>query len=125
MNIEEVREAGLQLPHVTERCPYGPDTLCLEIGGKQFCLICLEGWQFYNLKVDPEYSIELRERYSSIRPGYHMNKKHWISVDYYGDVPDSLQRELIVHAYHRTAAGLSRKLREELGFISPKNESQQ
>ncbi len=117
MNIEEVREFGLGLPHVTERCPYGPETLCLEIGGKQFCLIALDGeWDFYNLKLDPEYSIELQERYGDIRPGYHMNKKHWVSVSFEGDVPDTLQRAMIVHAYYQTAKGLPKKTLSALGI---------
>ncbi len=119
MNIEEVRYIGLSLPHATERCPYGPDTLCLEIGGKQFCLMTLAGeWDFYNLKVDPDYSEELRSRYSGIRPGYHMNKKHWISVDFNGDVPYSLHKSLIEHAYYQTAKGLTKKMRVELGLCS-------
>lgn len=95
MNIEEVRVYGLGLPQATERCPFGPDTLSLEIGGRMFCLMTLDGeWDFFNLKVDPDYSLQLQERHRSIRPGYHQNKKHWISVDYYGDVPDTLQRDL-------------------------------
>ncbi|MDE7149974.1 MAG: MmcQ/YjbR family DNA-binding protein [Bacteroidales bacterium] len=118
MNIEEVREIGLSLPHTTERCPYGPDYLVLEIGGKQFCLLDLTGQNdFYNLKVDPDYSLELRDRYAGIRPGWHMNKKHWISVDYSGDVPDGVQRELIGHAYRQTAKGLSKKVRQTLGLL--------
>lgn len=117
MNIEEVRLYGLSLQAATERCPFGPDTLSLEIGGKIFCLMTLDGeWDFYNLKVDPERAIELIDRYSGIRPGYHMNKRHWISVDFYGDVPDSLQRELIVHSYCQAARNLSRKERARLGI---------
>lgn len=117
MNIEEVREYGLSLPHATERCPFGPDTLSLEIGGKMFCLFDLSGqWQFYNLKIDPELSIELREKHSSIRPSYHMNKKHWVSVDFNSRLPLTTEQELIRHAYLQTAKGLSRKLRRELGL---------
>lgn len=117
MDIEKVRDYALSLPHVTERCPYGPDTLAFEIGGKQFCLLALDGeGDFYNLKVDPDYSIELQEHYTSISPGYHMNKKHWISVQFRGDVPDSLQLSLIEHAYYQTAKGLTKKLRQELGL---------
>lgn len=117
MYIDEIRDYGLSLPHATERQPYGPDCLVLEIGGKQFCLLDLTGkWQFFNLKVDPEYSLLLQERYMSVRLGFHMNKKHWVSVDYTGDVPDQLQRELIVHAYEQTAKGLTKKLRAELGL---------
>ena len=117
MDIEKVREYGLSLPHVTERMPFGPDTLSLEIGGKMFCLMTLAGeWDFYNLKNDPEYSEELRSRYRDIMPGYHMNKKHWISVKFTGDVPDSMQRELIRYAYSRTILKLTKKLRKELGL---------
>ncbi|MCM1041998.1 MAG: MmcQ/YjbR family DNA-binding protein [Bacteroides sp.] len=115
MNIEEVRDKALSLPFVTERQPYGPDSLVFEIGGKQFCLVDLTAkWQFYNLKVDPEYSLQLQESYASVRPGFHMNKKHWISLDYYGDVPDHLQYELIEHAYHQTIKGLPKKVRAEI-----------
>ena len=117
MNIEEVRKIGLSLPYATERSPYGPDTLSLEIGGKQFCLMTLDGeWNFYNLKIDPEYSEELRIRYTGIRPGYHMNKKHWISVDFDGDIPYGLHKSLIEHAYYQTAKGLPKKTRIQIGL---------
>ena len=117
MDIEEIREVGLGLPHATERCPFGPDTLALEIGGKMFCLFDLSGeWQFYNLKVDPDYSIELQDRYPEVRPGYHMNKRHWISIDYQNSIPLRIEKELIRHAYQQTAKGLTKKLRHELGI---------
>ena len=88
MNIEEIREFALSLPHVTEDMPFGPDVLALRIGGKIFCLLELSGhWQFYNLKVDPDFSLDLQDRYSSIRPGFHMNKRHWISIDFNSSIP--------------------------------------
>lgn len=117
MNIEEVRAFGLSLPHATERCPFGPDTLSLEIGGKIFCLLDLSGrWNFYNLKVDPDYSVELRDRYAAIRPGFHMNKRHWVSVDFNSAIPLDVERSLIEHAYRVTALGLPRKTRAALGL---------
>lgn len=115
MNIEELREAALSLPMATERCPFGPDLLAFEIGGKMFCMVDLSGqWDFYNIKVQPDYSVELRERYESVRPAYHMNKVHWVSVSFRGDVPSALHRELLAHAWRQTALGLSRKRRAEL-----------
>lgn len=117
MNIQEVRDFCLSLPHATERSPFGPDTLSLEIGGKIFCLMDLSGqWQFYNIKVNPDFSIELRDRFSSVRPGYHMNKRHWISVDFDNDIPPKTEREILRHAYRCTAAGLTLKLRRQLGL---------
>ncbi len=115
MTIGEVIDCGMAFPHVTMRSPYGPDTLVLEIGGKQFCLLDLSGeWEFYNIKVDPDYSVELRDSYGSVRPGYHMNKKHWVSVDFRGDVPDSLHRSLLRHAYDVTMRGLPKKVQAAL-----------
>ncbi|NBJ08334.1 MmcQ/YjbR family DNA-binding protein [Duncaniella freteri] len=115
MNIEYMRDTALSLPHVTERCPYGPDYLAFEIGGKQFCLVDLNSkWDFYNIKIDPVYGEELRERYEAVSPGYHMNKRHWISVKYTGDMPEHMHRELLTHAYYQTLKGLPKKVREQL-----------
>lgn len=119
MNIEQLRNIALAMPFATERCPYGPDTLCFEVGGKQFCLVDLSNeWRFYNLKVDPDLSEDLREQYTSVRPGYHMNKRHWVSVDYQGDFDDAHQQQLIAHAYWQTARGFSGKKRQELRLPS-------
>lgn len=117
MNISEVRDFALSLPFATERCPFGPDTLSFEIGGKMFCLMDLSGeWAFYNVKVHPDFSIDLRDRYAAIRPGYHMNKKHWISIDFNAGIPRSEEEEIIRHAYCQTAKGLTRKKIAELGI---------
>ena len=84
MNIEEVRDYCLSLPFATERSPFGPDPLAMEIGGRMFCLMTLDVQRdFYNLKVAPDYGVELCDRFSGIRPGYHMNKDIgflWIST---------------------------------------------
>lgn len=117
MNIMQVREYCLSLPNVTERSPFGPDTLCFEIGGKMFCLLDLSGeWNFYNVKVDPDFSIELQDKYFTIRPGYHMNKRHWVSIDFGNQIPVKIERTIIEHAYFQTAKGLSKKMRTSLGF---------
>ena len=117
MNIEELRETALALPHATERSPYGPDTLAFEIGGKHFALLDLSGeCEFYNLKVDPEYSVELQERYRSVRPGWHMNKRHWISCSLQGEATDAMLRELVRDSYERVVAALPKRVRETLLF---------
>lgn len=124
MNIEQVRDYCLSLPFATERSPFGPDTLAMEIGGRMFCLMTLDGeWDFYNIKVNPDFGLELRDRYSGIRPGYHMNKRHWISVDFSGDVPDRVQEKLIFHSYCETAKKLSKKVRSQLGITELLNTS--
>lgn len=117
MNIEELRDYCLSLPFATERCLFGPDSLTMEIEGRIFCLMTLDGeWDFYNLKADSDYGVELCATCSGIRPGYHMNKRNWISLDFNGDVPDSLQEKLIFHSYCQTAKKLPKKVQKELGI---------
>jgi predicted DNA-binding protein (MmcQ/YjbR family) len=89
MNIEILREYCLNKPDVTEGFPFGEDTLVFKVQGKMFALFNLEGDLTVNLKCDPVYAIELREKYPAVIPGYHMNKKYWNTVIIDGSIPDS------------------------------------
>lgn len=115
MDIESLWKFGMTLPHATYRSPFGPDTLALEIGGKMFALLDLSAeWNFYNIKVDIDRGIELRDRYDSIRPAYHMDKQRWISVDFDGHLPDSMHHQLLIDSYREVLRGMSRKKRSSL-----------
>ena len=81
MNIEDIRNYCIGKPGATEAMPFGDDTLVFKVNGKIFLLANLDGPLSLNLKASPEEVIERIERYSEARPGYHMNKKHWITVD--------------------------------------------
>lgn len=108
--IDEIVRKAKSMKGVSFRLPYGPDVLSIEIIGKQFCLIDLsKKWDFYNLKCQPELSEKLRWYFSGIRPGFHMNKTHWNSVDFDGDCPMALQYMLLRHAYLQTLKGLAKK----------------
>ena len=74
MNIETLRDYCISKQGATESFPFGDDTLVFKANGKIFALVNLEGELHLNLKCDPLLAIELRERYSSVTPGYHMNK---------------------------------------------------
>jgi predicted DNA-binding protein (MmcQ/YjbR family) len=89
MNIEILREYCLNKPDVTEGFPFGEDTLVFKVQGNLFALFNLEGDLTVNLKCDPVYAIELREKYPAVIPGYHMNKKYWNTVIIDGSIPDS------------------------------------
>ncbi len=114
MNIEEFREYCLAEKGAAEDFPFGDDTLVLKVGGKIFALLSLDGSATANLKCDPERAIGLRETYPSIIPGYHMNKRHWNTVQLDSPLPDVLIRELIDHSYQLVFASLPRKTREEI-----------
>lgn len=99
MDIELLREYCLAKKNVTESLPFGDDTLVFKSSGKIFALVNLEGEMNINLKCDPGYALELRERYASVIPGYHMNKKHWNTVIPDGTIPDREIFSWIDHSY--------------------------
>jgi len=100
MNIEEIREYALAMPDVEEGFPFGDATLVFKTKGKIFLLLSLDtSPASFNVKCDPDKAPELRERYSCIRPGYHMNKKHWNTVVIDGSLDKKMLREQIDHSY--------------------------
>ena len=100
MNIETIREYCISKKGVTEGFPFGEDTLVFKKIGKIFALANLDGDLSLNLKCDPDYAIELREKYPAVTPGYHMNKKHWNTVNIDGSVPDTEILSWIDHSYN-------------------------
>lgn len=116
MNIEEFRTYCLSKKSVTESFPFDKETLVFKVMGKMFALTGLEyNPSKTNLKCDPERSIELREQFpDQIYPGYHMDKKHWNTVEIEGNLPPALIVELIDHSYDLVVKGLTKKLQAEL-----------
>lgn len=101
MNIEEAREACISIKGAIECFPFDEDTLVFKVMDKMFAYMGLQGHDgehWLNLKCDPERAIELRERYTGIRPGYHSNKKYWNTIVLEGGVPEKLIKELIQHS---------------------------
>jgi predicted DNA-binding protein (MmcQ/YjbR family) len=99
MNIETLREYCISKKGADESFPFGEDTLVFKVNGKIFALVNLDGNLSINLKCDPDFAIELRERYASVSSGYHMNKKHWNTVLLDGSVPDKEAFSWIDHSY--------------------------
>lgn len=114
MNIEALREYCLKKRGVTESFPFDETTLVFKVAGKIFCLTDLEDSFGLNLKNNPEKNIELREQYEAVKPGYHMNKKHWNSVNVNGSIPENLLKQWIDESYEIVVKGLTKKQREEL-----------
>ena len=116
MNLADFCTHCLSLPGAEETTPFGPDTLVYKVGGKMFSLTSPDDLPpRINLKCDPDRSLELRDRYAAISPGYHMNKRHWNTLDLSGSLPAGLIRELIDHSYELVVASLPQKVRMELG----------
>ena len=109
MDIESLRTYCLSLKGVSEELPFGPDTLVFKVRNKIFLLTGMETPLSFNVKCDPERAIALREEYPCVRPGFHMNKKHWNTVAPDGSVSDALLISWIDHSYQTVVAGLPKK----------------
>ena len=113
MFLDDLRNHCIQKIGVTEGFPFDKGTLVFKVFGKMFALVDVDDFQFINLKCDPEKSLELRELFHGIQPGYHMNKKHWNSVFLNEDVSDELLLELMDCSYRLVYDSLPKKLRDE------------
>ena len=109
MNIETFRDYCLSKKGVTECFPFDQQTLVFKVIDKVFALADIDDFVSVNLKCDPVMAIALRERHPGISSGYHMNKKHWNTVETNGSVPDKLLFELIDHSNNLVVAKLSGK----------------
>lgn len=114
MNIEELREYCLSLPHAVECMPFDDETLVFKVGGKMFCLVNLKGDLSMNLKCDPDEAIEIRETFPAVTPGWHMNKNLWNTVSIDGSVSDSMLKVWIFESYKLVVAKLSKAERNRL-----------
>ncbi|MEQ8423795.1 MAG: MmcQ/YjbR family DNA-binding protein [Cyclobacteriaceae bacterium] len=108
MNIESFRDFCIQLKGVTEEFPFDKNTLVFKVMGKMFALTDLDLFTSINLKCLPETGIELRERFPAVLPGYHMNKRHWITVMIDGSIPDKLLKAWILESYNLVTKSLTK-----------------
>lgn len=114
MNIERLRMYCIQKPGVTESFPFGGDTLVFKVDNKIFLLASLSEAQSFNVKSDPEKAVLWREQYPEITPGYHMNKKHWNTVNYNQNLKDSFLEELIDHSYQLVFSSLPKATQSKI-----------
>ncbi|MDR3273493.1 MAG: MmcQ/YjbR family DNA-binding protein [Flavobacteriaceae bacterium] len=116
MNIEEFREFCLSLPAVTECFPFDDETLVFKVLGKMFALTGLNSEIFsVSLKCNPDYALELREKYPEIIvAGHHLNKKHWNTVNFEKNLFDNFLIKLIQHSYDEVVKKMTRIQKAEL-----------
>ena len=104
MTAAELRRLCLKLPGAEETLPFGPETSVFKVGGKMFALAQLKREPLtVSVKCEPELGEQLRGMYDEIEPGYHLNKRHWLTVTCGGAAPDGLVRELVAGSYDLVA----------------------
>jgi predicted DNA-binding protein (MmcQ/YjbR family) len=100
LNLQAIRSHCLSKPGTTEERPFGPETLVFKVMGRMFALTGDKDVPHsINLKCDPDDSLALRTQFEGISEGYHMDKRHWITVTLNSDVPSAFVLELINDSY--------------------------
>ena len=115
MDLEEFRDYCLRKIAASESMPFGEGILVFKVACKLFALAPLNEIPVtVNLKCDPDLALALRGQYDQVQPGYHMNKKHWNTVEFDSGIPDAELRKMIDHSYELVVQGLPKKTREKL-----------
>ena len=114
MNVEELHKYCLSIKGASESFPFDDVSLVLKVLDKMFALIPLDNPELsISLKCDPEKAIELRERYASVEPAYHFNKKYWNTIYPNGDMNDEDVKFWIRHSVDEVVKKLPKKTQNE------------
>ena len=117
MDADGLRRRCLARAGAVEGYPFGPETAVFKVRGKIFAISRLAGDPLeVSLKCEPELAEQLRASYPAIRPGYHLNKRHWNTVTLDGSVPDGTVEDMLEDSYDLIVAKLPRRARRELGW---------
>ena len=117
LTAEELRGRCLELPGTNEEFPFRPGLSVFKVSGKVFALVALEDRPLrISLKCEPGLAEQLRDTYAAIRPGYHLNKRHWNTVQVDGSLPDRLVLDMIEDSYDLVVAKLPKRVQGELGW---------
>lgn len=110
MDREQVRQYLHTKPEAIESFPFGEDAHVFKVKNKMFALLALRNdLLMINLKCEPSEGIALCDMFAAITPGYHMDKKHWISVYFDGSVPEGEVKRLIDNSFNRVVANMPKK----------------
>ena len=109
MTPAQLRRLCLGFTDAEQTFPFGPQTSVFKVRGKMFAIAPLERKPLtVSVKCEPEVGDQLRGTYAEIEPGYHLNKRHWLTVTCEGSVSDELVRELVAESYDLVAGAARR-----------------
>ena len=115
MTAAKLRSCCLDKKGAVEEFPFGPDVSVFKVRGKVFALSHLGARPLsVSLKCDPDVAETLRRNYRAVRPGYHLNKRHWNTITIDGSLPSSQIVALIDDSYDLVVAGLPAAVRTAL-----------
>ena len=112
-----LRRSCLRLPGSVEEFPFGEEVSVFKVGGKIFALSPLRSRPLtVSLKCEPEIAEQLRAAHTAVRPGYHLNKRHWNTVEIDGSLEDRSILDMIEDSYDLVVDGLPKRVQAELGW---------
>jgi predicted DNA-binding protein (MmcQ/YjbR family) len=115
MDLKALLTHCLAKPGASESHPFGPGALVMKVGGKMFAIIGEDTEPLtISLKCEPEIALVLRKSHQSVRPGYHLNKRHWNTVTLDGAVPDEQVLEWVDDSYDLVVDALPQRIRDEI-----------
>ncbi|MFH1853086.1 MAG: MmcQ/YjbR family DNA-binding protein [Candidatus Neomarinimicrobiota bacterium] len=113
--LSALQDYLLSKPATSHDQPFGPDVLVFRVGGKIYALVAWEKRPLeVSLKCDPDNALFLRSLYPTVRPGYHLNKKHWNTITLDGGIPAGEIRKMIDESYDLIFSSLHRVDRERI-----------
>ena len=117
MDATELRSWCLQQTGASEDFPFGPEHSVFKVAGKMFALSTLDRMPLeVSVKCEPEIAVDLRGSYAAIRPGYHLNKRHWNTITLDGSLSDRLVCDLVEDSYDLVVSALPARVRDQLGW---------
>jgi predicted DNA-binding protein (MmcQ/YjbR family) len=117
VDAAELRRWCLAQTGAVEDFPFGPEHSVFKVGGKVFAISALDRAPLeVSVKCEPELALQLRDTYAAIRPGYHLNKRHWNTVTLDGSLPEQLIRDLVEDSYDLVVSALPKRMRKQLGW---------
>jgi len=112
MDYQTARTYMLSRPEAWEDFPFYPHIAVMKVRNKMFATLSVENdIAKMNLKCDPAEAQMLRDIFSAVLPGYHMNKRHWNTVVLDGSIPAGELERMIDRSYGLVVKGMPRKER--------------
>jgi predicted DNA-binding protein (MmcQ/YjbR family) len=117
MRATDLRDLCLSFRGSTETFPFGPENSVFKVADKIFAISALNRQPLeISLKCDPLLAEQLREAHPAIRPGYHLNKRHWNTVTVDDSMPDQMLKDMVEDSYDLVVSRLPEARRRALAW---------
>lgn len=117
MDPDQLRAACLRRTGAIEDFPFGPEHSVFKVAGKMFALSALDRAPLeVSLKCEPDLAAQLRDSHPAVRPGYHLNKRHWNTITLDGSLPDKLVHDMIEDSHDLVVSALPKRVHQQLGW---------